>query len=300
MPFFHSKYRGIFFMLLAALCFSVMGGAAKYLKAGFNAGQLVFWRNAIGLSVTLVSLGLHRPVSTGGKLIWLLFRGMLGTLALYTLLYCVLHLPLGTAMTYNLTSAVFIALFSFLLFREYNGHWVLLAMLIGFCGMVMVYKPSMHFAWQYHVAGLISGIASAIAYLTIGRLHKYYDARLIVLSFVSTGFIVPIIAMFLKYILHLKDDNIFFTAFKMPYQYEWLAILVLGFAAVFGQYFVTMAYGSDKAAIVSVFGYANIIFSVFIGMTLGDRFPDILTWTGITFIITSGIIISYQKSTADN
>ena len=37
----------------------------------------------------------------------------MGTIALYTLLYCILHIPLGTAMSYNLTSALFIAIFLF-------------------------------------------------------------------------------------------------------------------------------------------------------------------------------------------
>lgn len=37
-----SRYRGIFYMLLAALGFSLMGGAAKLLKGSFGAGQLVF------------------------------------------------------------------------------------------------------------------------------------------------------------------------------------------------------------------------------------------------------------------
>jgi drug/metabolite transporter (DMT)-like permease len=44
-----SRFNGILYMLLAALCFSIMGGAAKALKENFNAGQLVFYRNAVGL-----------------------------------------------------------------------------------------------------------------------------------------------------------------------------------------------------------------------------------------------------------
>ena len=72
-------------------------------------------------------------------------------------------------------------------------------------------------------------------------------------------------------------------------------MLLMGLAALFGQYFVTRAFGSDKAGIVSVFGYANIIFSVFIGMTLGDDFPGIISWIGIFCIILSGIIISLVK-----
>ena len=90
-------------MLLAALGFSIMGGAAKSLKGGFNAGQLVFWRNIIGLLVLFAGFMIRPAVNKGGKFHLLLFRGMMGTTALYTLLFCILHIPLGAAMTYNLT-----------------------------------------------------------------------------------------------------------------------------------------------------------------------------------------------------
>ena len=113
-------------MLLAALGFSVMGGAAKSLKESFGAGQLVFWRNTIGLVVLIPGLLIKPPVQAGGKLPRLVFRGLMGTIALYTLLYCILHIPLGTAMSYNLTSTLFIAIFSFFLFGEYHGKKVLL------------------------------------------------------------------------------------------------------------------------------------------------------------------------------
>ena len=65
---------------------------------------------------------------------------------------------------------------------------VLFAVLLGFTGMLLIYRPIMHFAWYYHVAGLISGIVSAIAYLTLSRLAGYYDPRVIVLSFLLSGF----------------------------------------------------------------------------------------------------------------
>jgi len=73
----------------------------------------------------------------------------------------------------------------------------------------------------------------------------------------------------------------------------WLAL-----SALFGQYFVTKAYGADKAGIVSSIGYANIVFSVFIGMALGDAFPDWMSLSGIICIILSGVIISLVKRNA--
>ena len=291
----HHRYRGILFMLLAALGFSIMGGAAKSLKGNFNAGQLVFYRNAIGLIFLVPSLFIKPPFHEGGKMSRLVFRGFMGTIALYTLLYCVLHLPLGTAMSYNLTSALFIAIFSFFLFGEYHGKKVAFAVVLGFAGMLLIYKPVMHLPWYYHIAGLLSGITSAIAYLTVNRLTKYYDPRIIVLSFLMSGFIVPLITMVIHYTAGIPTDGLFIVDFRLPQGIEWLSLLLMGLAALFGQYFVTRAYGSDKAGIVSVFGYANIIYSVFIGMLLGDAFPDWFSWAGIFCIITSGIIISVIK-----
>lgn len=289
------RYHGIFYMLLAALGFSIMGGAAKLLKHSFNAGQLVFYRNLVGVIFLLIGFAFKPPVNKGGVFRLLIFRGIMGTVALYTLLYCILHIPLGTAMTYNLTSALFIAIFSFFLFKEYHGEKVLFAVLLGFAGMVLVYKPAMHFPWYYHLAGLISGVTSAIAYITVGKLNRYYDARVIVFSFVITGVIIPGICMMLQHAGGFTADEIFLPAFKFPTGIEWLYILLLGSAALFGQYYVTKAYGADKAPIVSAISYANIIFSVFIGVLLGDAFPDWMSLSGIACIICSGVIISLVK-----
>jgi drug/metabolite transporter (DMT)-like permease len=265
------------------------------LKGSFNAGQLVFWRNIVGLLVVIISLLNRPPVHTGGKLRRLIFRGLMGTSAVYMLLYCILHLPLGTAMSYNLTSALFIALFSFILFKEYEGRWVLLAVLLGFVGMLLIYKPNIHFPWYYHLAGLLSGVLSAIAYLTVGRLTKYYDTRVIVLSFVLTGVLVPLLFTLLRYLLQLPADEVLFINWRWPQQAEWFPVLLMGLSALFGQYFVTKAYGADKAGIVSAISYAGIIFSIFIGMLLGDAFPDMISSLGIVCIIISGLIISFIK-----
>ena len=291
----NKKYHGIFFMLLAALGFSVMGGAAKSLKGSFTAGQLVFYRNLIGLVFLVPGLFIKTPVQPGGKFLRLAFRGIMGTIALYTLLYCILHLPLGTAMSYNLTSALFIAIFSFFLFGEYHGKKVLFAVLLGFAGMLLIYKPNMHFPWYYHLTGLISGIVSAIAYLTLNRLAGYYDPRVIVLSFLLSGFLVPLITMVIHYTTGVAADGLFIIDWRPPQGKEWFPLFILGSAALFGQYFVTRAYGSDKAGIVSAIGYANIVYSVFIGMALGDPFPDWMSLTGILCIISSGVIISLVK-----
>ncbi|MFZ9662089.1 MAG: DMT family transporter [Chitinophagaceae bacterium] len=289
------KYKGILFMLAAAGCFSLMAAFAKTLRTSFTAGQLVFYRNSIGLLFLSFSLLKNKPHQRGGQFLWLAFRGIMGTIAVYALLFSIVHMPLGTAMAYNLTSAIFISFFGHMFFKEYHGWPVIAGLIIGFLGMILVYKPQMNIAWYYHVAGLISGMASASAYITIGRLTTYYDSRIVVLSFLTTGILLPLFSMFVHAISGWRADELFILDWKLPTSSEWIWVILFGFFALLGQYFVTRSYGSDKAGIVSVIAYANIPFSLFLGVFLGDALPSIITTLGIILIIISGIIIAFYK-----
>lgn len=291
------KYRGILYMVLAAFSFSLMGGFAKVLRSSFNAPQLVFYRNLIGLLVLSVSLIRTPVVQTGGRLKLLLVRGVFGTLALYTLLYNILHIPLGAAMTYNTINTFYIALLSGWILKERLGPVVWICIIAGFGGILLIYKPSVDFSWKYHMIGLLHGIFSAIAYMSIGSLNKHYDTRVIVLSFLLTGLILPLLMIGSGYLFHLPKDDFFFPEISAPHGIDYLYLSALGITALSGQYFVTKAYSNDKAGIVAAIGYSNIIFSVIIGIVLGDAFPDWLMWLGIGVVIVSGVVVSFSRRT---
>jgi drug/metabolite transporter (DMT)-like permease len=289
------KYRGIMYMLLAALGFSVMGGFAKVLKTSFNAPQLVFYRNLTGLIVLSYSF-FHYPVKQSGGKLWLLItRGIMGTIALYTLLYNILHIALGSALTYNTTNTLWIALLSFTLLKERLNATAIICIIIGFAGVLLIYNPSLDFGWKYHVVGLICGFTSALAYLSVSSLNKYYDTRIIVLSFLLSGIALPGTGMLLEWLTPLPTDEFLISAFRLPQGKEWLFIAGMGVAALAGQYFVTKAYANDKAGIVSAIGYSNIVFALTIGIILGDPFPGLRSFIGILLVIISGILISMRK-----
>lgn len=289
------NYKGIYFMLLAALGFSVMGGFAKVLKTSFNTPQLVFYRNLVGLLFLCYSLIQFPIKQTGGKLGLLIFRGIMGTLALYTLLYNIIHISLGAAMTYNAINTFYIALLSWWLLKEKLSPVAWLCIIGGFAGILLIYKPSVDFSWKYHFIGLLHGLLSAIAYLSIGTLNKYYDARVIVLSFLLSGILLPLLSILIGYVLHLPADDFFFPALKLPVGIEWFYLAGLGISALLGQYFVTKAYSNDKAGIVSAIGYSNIIFGLVIGVLLGDAYPDLLAIAGVLMVIASGVLISMNR-----
>lgn len=282
-------------MLVAALGFSMMGGFAKVLKTSFNAPQLVFYRNLTGLIVLSYSF-FHFPIKqSGGRLRLLILRGVMGTIALYTLLYLILHIPLGSALTYNTTNTLFIALLSFTLLKEKLNAIAWACIVIGFTGVLLIYNPSLSFGFKYHIVGLICGISSALAYLSVSSLNRYYDTRIIVLSFLLSGIALPGIGMLLHHLAALPTDEFFISWFRLPQGEEWFYIAGMGVAALLGQYFVTKAYANDKAGIVSAIGYSNILFALTIGIILGDPFPGIRSLIGILLVIGSGILISLSK-----
>lgn len=290
-----TSYHGIYFMLIAALGFSIMGGFAKVLKPSFNTPQLVFYRNLAGLLVLSVSF-LQFPVrQKGGRLLRLAFRGLMGSVALYTLLYNILHIPLGAALTYNTTNTLFIALLSFWLLKERLSLGAWTCIVLGFAGALLIYRPPVNFGMHYHLVGLICGFSSALAYLSVSSLNRYYDTRVIVLSFLLSGILLPGIGMLLGTFSGLEKDGFFISDFRLPRGIEWLYIAGLGLTALLGQYFVTRAYANEKAGIVSAIGYSNNVFALIIGLFLGDAFPSLLSLLGIGLVIGAGVVISLTR-----
>lgn len=87
-------------------------------------------------------------------------------------------------MTYNLTSALFIAVF-FAFQRILHGRVVLFSVLLGFAGMLLVYKPATFSLVLSYGRIVILGITSALAYITVNRLAGYCDNRIIACSLLS-------------------------------------------------------------------------------------------------------------------
>lgn len=281
-------------MLIAAAGFSIMGGFAKILKGSFHTQELVFYRNITGLLVLLFSFSRYPLVQSGGRPWLLLFRGLMGTIALYTLLYNILHIPLGTAMTYNTTNTLFIALLSYAVLKEKPGWIAVACILAGFAGVLLIYRPGGGIGMIFHVIGLTCGLASALAYLSVSSLNSFYDTRIIVLSFILTGVLLPVAGAVL-YAAGVVRDDFFVGPIGLPENREWISVAGMGLFALLGQYFVTKAYAHDKAGIVSAIGYSNIVFALIVGILLGDAFPDIVAVAGICLVIVSGVVITATK-----
>ncbi|MBU1667915.1 DMT family transporter [bacterium] len=288
--------RGILFMLLASLSFAVMGGFAKVVSEVLPPVEVTFFRNIFG--VALIGFAIYKsPLKQiGGKPLLLFFRGAMGFVALLAYFYIIAYIPLGEAVTYNKTSPIFVAIFAYLFLNEKLSRWAILAIGIGFAGIVFIAQPVGGTFDKYDILGIFSGIGAALAYTSIRELRQYYDTRAIVMSFMGVGTLAPLLLMLVTpYVNPPQSLDFMFAEFVMPKGIIWLYVLMMGLSATLSQVLMTKAYELTKAGIVGTISYSNIVFAVIIGVMLGDPIPNIWTFLGILLVITSGLLVALSK-----
>ena len=283
-------------MLLASLSFAVMGGFAKEVSHVLPPVEVTFFRNVFGVLLIGYAISKSPLKQIGGRPLLLLFRGTMGFVALLAYFYIIAYIPLAEAVTYNKTSPIFVAIFAYIFLKEKLSPWAILAIVMGFIGIVFIAQPEGGTFDKYDMLGIFSGLGAALAYTSIRELRTYYDTRAIVMSFMGVGTVAPLLLMLSTPYVHPPEALEFmFAEFVMPSGIIWLYVTRMGVAATISQVLMTKAYEYTKAGIVGTVSYSNIVFALIIGTALGDPIPNLWTFLGIILVISSGLLVALSK-----
>lgn len=249
--------------------------------------EVVFFRALV--SLILCSVGIHRRGLSfmGNHKLFLIGRGVAGTIALTLFFYVLQHLPLATAVTLQYLSPIFTVFWSQLLFREKASviQWIFFAG--GFIGVWMIqgFDPRVD-AWQASI-GVISALASGLAYTFVRRLRST-DHELVII------FYFPMITI--PVMLPLVIEN-----WVTPNFWDAGLLLVIGVFTQLGQLYLTRGYGLRKAADVGLVNYMGVIYAVLMGwIFFGETIPW-MAFFGIVLImacITAGRIWGRVKDSS--
>jgi len=295
MNYIKNLNAGVKYMLIASFTFAIMGAFAKLASQHMPSLEVVFFRNIAGVILVGIAVLKTPMAQKGGKAFLLFFRGFMGFTALLAFFYNIAHIPLGDAMTYSKTSPIFTAIFAFIFLNEKLSSRGWLAVFIGFIGIIFITQPTSVGFTKYDLLGIFSGIGAALAYTSIRELRNFYDTRAIVLSFMLTGTIGPIILFMISPYVNVSELDFILGEFVMPEGIVWLYVLAMGIFATISQLLMTKAYGETKAGIVGAVSYTNILFSILVGLMLGDALPSFVTSFGIVLIVLAGIMVARAK-----
>ena len=267
----------------ASLLFAVMGLCVKLAAAQYNAGEIVFYRALVGLLLMgswILARGgsLRTPVPAMHA-----WRSISGVTALCLWFYALGGLPLATGMTLNYTSSVWMALFLMggaVLFgaSRIDGRLVA-AVFAGFVGVALILRPTIERDQLWHgIAGLMSGLCAAMAYLQVTALGRVGEPETRVVFYFSLGGVLA------GAVFALAGGG-----FGAHTPRGLLLLLAIGVLASLAQWMMTRAYAIGHTLSNAALQYLGIVFSFVFGVWL---FDDPVTWmalAGMALIVAAGL-----------
>jgi drug/metabolite transporter (DMT)-like permease len=207
----------------------------------------------------------------------LFLRGTFGTVSLYLYFLTIAHMPLGTAVTIQYLSPIFTTILALIILKEKVRpvHW--LFFMISFSGVFVMRGFSSGIELIWLVAGIISAIGSAFAYITIRSLKQSENPLVVVFHFQLVG--------------SLTGIAFSATSFVMPSGIEWLYLLMLGLFTQLGQMSMTRALQMDKVANVTIINYSGVVYATIAGFLLFGEQYSTGTLAGMALVI-AGVVLS--------
>lgn len=266
-------------MLVAAFFFAIMGTMVKIGGETFTSPELVFYRSLFGLVFIFIlarkhDLQLKTPVL--GKQ---LARSIIGFISLVMFFYAISQLPLATAITLNYTSPLFMAIFASFMLHERPRKILILAIILGFVGVAMLLRPSLHAEELIAgTIGLLSGLTAGLVYVHVTQLARAGEPDWRTVFYFT---LVCTVGAGLWMLLHHFN----------PLSWKDIPLLLgLGASATIAQFAMTRAYRTGNHLVVGSLAYATVLLASIFGILLWGETLSSDRWLAVGLIVLGGII----------
>ncbi|SEF79372.1 DMT family transporter [Marinobacterium lutimaris] len=264
---------------LIVLSESMLVGAGVIIRVvsdELSTPMIVFMRNLMGLILMLPFL-LRASRAMATKNIHLhLMRAVVGISAMSCLYYSWSVLPLGQAALLKQTAPFFVPVIAFWWLGEHVPARVKLALLVGFAGVALILNPQQGAINMGIIVALLGASLSALAKVTVRRMHLTEPPQRIVFYFALFGSLFSVVPAALHWVT------------PSPEALLWL--LGLGAASTLAQLSLSRAYTLVPAAQLGPFTYSSVVLAAAVGWLLWDESIALLTIFGMLLVFAGGVL----------
>ncbi len=248
-------------MVASAFLFAAMAALIKAAARTIPAVEVVVVRNLVH-ALLFVPLWWATTDRTLGNRKLLVLRGVLGLCALEAYAWTLAQMPLADAWILQAMNPVFVALLAPILLKEPSPGHVWLALALGLLGAALIVRPGLHVGWVPGLVGVLGGLCSGLAYMTVRMLGRSEKPITVVMAF-------PVIAGPLSLPFALP-------VWVWPDLAEWTVLVGAALAAAGGQMLLTIGLKGARAAPATTSTYVGFVFAALIGLV---AFDEPLAWT---------------------
>jgi drug/metabolite transporter (DMT)-like permease len=276
---------GAWWMVAAGLFFAGMGVFVKLVTKHYSGAEMVFYRSLFGAAAVFALARVRRLPAWSPHWRVHVGRSLIGLAGMLMLFHVIGVLTLSTATTLNYTSPLWLVVLTALLFKERPRASALLALALGFGGVVLLLQPT--FAANQLLAGLLglaSGLCAGISFVTTRQLGRVGEpAWRVVLYFtlVCTVGAGAVAAMQGLHAITLEGLQI---------------LLGLAACATLGQLAMTRAYAEGDTLTVGSLAYSTVVFTALLSILLWHEEVPLASWLAMGLIVVSGIVAARATS----
>ena len=304
-PRANQTLRGILCLCAGALIFSAQDVIIKMMSGGYPLGQVL----TIRCLVACVPLYFLLHFGGGGlralnsqRMGMLIFRAVM-LLGAYTSYYLAMAtIPLAVAVALFFAAPLFIVLLAQPYLGEKVGLRQLLAVLVGFGGVVVICRPDTGMLDMAALLALSSAFFYGYACLQARKIGDtesgavmaaYQNIVFLVGALVATAF--TNIGADLSTSVQHPSLAFLLRPWVMPTTTDFLLIASTGLVGACGSFLLTQAYRLAEANVVAPFEYTSILAATFLGWLFFSEVPDRFTLIGIGLIIGAGLYVLHSK-----
>jgi drug/metabolite transporter (DMT)-like permease len=273
--------RGATWILLSGLFFALMISAAKFAGTRLDAFQVAFFRALFGLAAIMpfiVRLGVD-GVRTSRP--WLqIARGFVGSSAMLTGFYAMVHLPLADVTAIGFANPLFMLVLAALFLGERVRLRRTLATIAGFVGVIVMLRPA-GTVDPAALAALLSTLLAACSLVLIKTMARNDNPSTIVFYFGLFSTVISAVPAALVWVT--------------PTWHELAVLGAMGLCATAGQSCMVRAYAAAEATLVSSFDYVRLIWACLFGYLWFGEIPDRWTLVGAGIIIASTLYLARRE-----
>jgi drug/metabolite transporter (DMT)-like permease len=278
--------KAVILAIFGSLCLSLMALSAKLAAPHSTEPVITFFRFTITTLYIFAMLfikelqGNHITLKTR-HLGMHVVRAVASTGSMYSLYYALNHIPLVDANLLSLTYPLFILILMAIFFRKRLSVLSLLAVAIGFIGIVFVLKPTPALFNSASAIGLFSGFCAAISILGIRELSAYEHPYTIMFYYSLFALVISCILV------------VFY--WQTPDCKTLLELIGVGVFGMLYQEFLTRSLVYAPAHIPTSLMYLSVIYSSIFGMWIWGYVPDLFSWLGIVLICLGNVMVIVLK-----
>lgn len=248
---------------------------------------VLLFRFSISLSYILIYFLFQKLTKKEIKLkttkgIWHFFRGVIAILGMSFLYISLKYVPLVEANLLSMTNPLFVPFIAYILFRQKISIKHLLAVSLGFIGVILILKPGFENFNVKALYALVSGVCIAGTVVLLRFIAKHDNVYICMFYYFLLAFVFSVLTAPFNWV---TPD--FFTV---------IMLIGAGLLGTVYQHFLILASANAPAKIVSALLYTSLIFSVFFSFFFENEAIGFLSWTGICLVCLSNVVTVFFAS----